>query len=37
MVVWDQSWEMQLGNEEMWTTDFKTYQYMDKSILFKTG
>ncbi|CDW85153.1 UNKNOWN [Stylonychia lemnae] len=35
-IIWDQSWERQIGNEEIWTEDFKTYQYMDKGLYFST-
>eukprot|EP00347_Sterkiella_histriomuscorum_P013429 403364739 len=36
-LTWDKSWEQVLFNEETWTDDFKTSQYMDRGILFKNS
>eukprot|EP00347_Sterkiella_histriomuscorum_P023362 403334932 len=34
-ISWDNSWDRVVFNEETWTNDFQTYQYMNRGIHFK--
>ncbi|CDW86137.1 UNKNOWN [Stylonychia lemnae] len=35
--TWDRKWEQVIFNEETWTLDFVTHQYLDRGIYFQKG